>query len=66
MCERWSDSGYIFMVRETEKSRRTRFSAWAAMMGRLWEELILERRWGVRGLNVLGDEESGIQGRQMG
>lgn len=54
------------MVRETEKSRRTRFSAWAAMMGRLWEELILERRWGVRVLNVLGEEESGIQGRQLG
>lgn len=35
MCGRWSDSGYIFTVRETEKSKRTRFSAWAAMMGRL-------------------------------
>ena len=54
------------MVRETEKSRRTSFSACAAMMGRLWGEVILERRWGVRGLNVLGEEESGIQGRQLG
>lgn len=75
MCEKWSNSGNILMVRETQELRiMPRFSAWATITGEAMGEAYSGGKIGGLSLNILGEDswvdsstyEFGVQGRHLG